>query len=290
LKAVALDGILKQVWAIPTQMEAVWTRMVFALARGKAERLGPEMLDAYHRKYPPMPRDGGGNRAPEMAVRAGNLARFVSGFADIGTILETGAGDATLAVALAKMGKTVTAIDLNPKPNAEVGELGIPFVKMDVMQLAFEDNRFDCAISFEAFEHFMEPDKALSEMLRVVKPGGCVYLDFGPLYYCSHGLHIYCCLGIPYSQYLFDYAMMERYIEENRLPRIVPKTLNRWHVEDYDRLWKRFANRAEIVRYEKIRNYDYLRMIRRHPRLFKTQTSRFEDLVVHGIRIVLAKK
>jgi 2-polyprenyl-3-methyl-5-hydroxy-6-metoxy-1,4-benzoquinol methylase len=144
LKAVALDGILKQVWAIPTQMETLWTRMVFALARGKADRLGPEMLEAYHRKYPPMPRDGGGNWAPEMAARAGNLARFVPGFAAVGTILETGAGDATLAVALAKMGKTVTAIDLNPKPNAEVGELGIPFVKMDVMRLAFDDNRFDC--------------------------------------------------------------------------------------------------------------------------------------------------
>jgi SAM-dependent methyltransferase len=290
LKAVVPDDILKQIWAIPTQMEALWTRMVFARAPSKAEWLGPEMLEAYHKRYPPMPRDEGGNRAPEMAARAGNLARFVPGFAGVGTILETGAGDATLAVALAKMGKTVTAIDLNPKPNTEVGELGIPFVKMDVMRLAFDDNRFDGAISFEAFEHFMEPDTALSEMLRVVKPGGFVFLDFGPLYYSSGGLHIYCCLGIPYSQYLFDYVMMERYIEENGLPRIIPKTLNRWHVEDYDRLWKRFADRAEIIRYEKVRNYDHLRMIRRHPGHFKAQTSRFEDLVVHGMRIVLGKK
>ncbi len=42
----------------------------------------------------------------------------------------------------------------------------------DLCQLTFEDNSFDLFLTSDVFEHVMEPEKAFSEIARVLKPGG----------------------------------------------------------------------------------------------------------------------
>jgi SAM-dependent methyltransferase len=48
------------------------------------------------------------------------------------------------------------------------------FVEGDISALPFPDNEFDIAIAHVVFCHLSEPERALDEMIRVAKPGGCV--------------------------------------------------------------------------------------------------------------------
>ncbi len=45
-------------------------------------------------------------------------------------------------------------------------------LQADVHHLPFGDRRFDLVICFAAFPHFDDPERALVEMARVLKPGG----------------------------------------------------------------------------------------------------------------------
>jgi len=46
----------------------------------------------------------------------------------------------------------------------------------DVMALPFSENRFNAALSLVVLEHLQEPSQALSEMFRVLRPGGKLLL------------------------------------------------------------------------------------------------------------------
>jgi len=48
------------------------------------------------------------------------------------------------------------------------------FVTGDICRMPFEDNVFDIALAHVVFCHLAEPEKALEEMIRVTRPGGCV--------------------------------------------------------------------------------------------------------------------
>ena len=63
-------------------------------------------------------------------------------------------------------------------------------MNLDVRELPFENEQFSSIFSTAAFEHVNELDKALAEMYRVIKPGGYVYADFGPIWSCSVGHHV----------------------------------------------------------------------------------------------------
>jgi len=62
---------------------------------------------------------------------------------------------------------------------AEVDLVGYS-MKVDVVSqgddLPFKDNEWDFVISSHVFEHFWDPIKALKEWLRVIKPGGYVFM------------------------------------------------------------------------------------------------------------------
>ncbi len=48
------------------------------------------------------------------------------------------------------------------------------FVAGDIYAMPFEDGTFDATLAHVVFCHLAEPEKALDEMIRVTKPGGCV--------------------------------------------------------------------------------------------------------------------
>ena len=58
----------------------------------------------------------------------------------------------------------------------------------DLMGLGWPDASFDVAISCETIEHVPNPRRALSELFRVLKPGGNLYLTC-PNYLNLSGLH-----------------------------------------------------------------------------------------------------
>ena len=104
---------------------------------------------------------------------------------DIGKrVLNIGCGPGTEALALADMGHHVVAADFSEvmiettRRNAE--EFGIQLETMvgDAENLPFRDGEFDCVVSNYMMWAVPNPDKALREFYRVLKPGGILaYAD-----------------------------------------------------------------------------------------------------------------
>jgi SAM-dependent methyltransferase len=61
----------------------------------------------------------------------------------------------------------------------------------DVRDLDFQDGELSAIFSVSVFEHLEDLGSCLREMHRVLRPGGCVYADFGPIWSCSVGHHVY---------------------------------------------------------------------------------------------------
>jgi hypothetical protein len=60
-------------------------------------------------------------------------------------------------------------------------------------------------------EHFAEPGRALSEMSRVLRPGGAIWVFFTP-HYSPLGSHLYDYVYTPWCHLLFTRAQLERAI------------------------------------------------------------------------------
>lgn len=93
-------------------------------------------------------------------------------------ILDAGCGTGNFSLKLARMGCPVTGADISEKMLAVAREkaategLAANFLVMDAAALEFPDGSFDAAVSMAAFEFISDREKALKEMLRVVKRGG----------------------------------------------------------------------------------------------------------------------
>lgn len=95
-------------------------------------------------------------------------------------ILEVGCGTGRTAAAFAKMGHSVTALDIREtminkaQKRAECEDVEIKFVVGDACNLPFDVNCFDIVL-IESVTVFININRAVSEYLRVLKPDGKVY-------------------------------------------------------------------------------------------------------------------
>lgn len=72
---------------------------------------------------------------------------------------------------------------------------GVVLMQGDASQLQFPDGAFDAVFSVATFEHILDLPAALREMARVLKPGGIVYSNFGPIWSSCKGHHVYAVAG-----------------------------------------------------------------------------------------------
>jgi ubiquinone/menaquinone biosynthesis C-methylase UbiE len=96
-------------------------------------------------------------------------------------LLDCGCGPGSITLGLAEVVSPgeVVGVDLEPRmiERARVlaGENGVSnvnFTVADITDLPFDDGQFDAVFSSSVLEHLVDPVKALSEMRRVLKPGG----------------------------------------------------------------------------------------------------------------------
>ena len=99
--------------------------------------------------------------------------------------LDAGCGAGFNSFRLARRGFNVTGMDFSPAvlENAErnlekLGFAGSVTIKEgDLLNLPFADNTFDGALAYGVLMHIPEVEKAVSELSRVVRPGGYVVVS-----------------------------------------------------------------------------------------------------------------
>ena len=98
-----------------------------------------------------------------------------------GAVLDVSCGTGNLLVELASQGHTnLQGVDYSSKMVEAAGQkLSNKAViqKGDVHQLPFPDRTFDYVVSTEAFHHYYDQSKALSELVRVTKKNGKVIVS-----------------------------------------------------------------------------------------------------------------
>ncbi|MEC8203373.1 MAG: class I SAM-dependent methyltransferase [Pseudomonadota bacterium] len=108
-------------------------------------------------------------------------SRFQGAIGDAGkgVLLDVACGPGVVTAALAQNAARITAFDATPamleKARARCEEAGLANVEFregDAQAMPFDDATFDGIVTRLAIHHFAEPAKVMSEMYRVLKPGG----------------------------------------------------------------------------------------------------------------------
>jgi ubiquinone/menaquinone biosynthesis C-methylase UbiE len=89
-------------------------------------------------------------------------------------ILEIGCGIGTVVHELSKKGHDIIGIDISSEA-IEYGRNKYGDIRLEVHAaetLPYEDESFEVVLSFDLFEHIAEIDKHISEVRRVLRPGG----------------------------------------------------------------------------------------------------------------------
>ncbi|MCC2656896.1 MAG: Methyltransferase type 11 [Panacagrimonas sp.] len=133
-------------------------------------------------------REGWGLFSPLAAATTPAAAMLVSyaGVRSGQRVLDVACGTGVVAVTAAQLGAEVDGLDLSPvlladaRRNAELIETSIDFREGDVEALPYADASYDVVLS--QFGHIFAPRPAvaLSEMLRVLKPGGRIAFSTWP--------------------------------------------------------------------------------------------------------------
>lgn len=96
-----------------------------------------------------------------------------------GKILEVGCGGGAMSRAIKhyRHDLVVTGCDISRKAlrMAKIDSQGMKFYYGDVYSLSFKNNSFDAILAFDVIEHLDNPQKALRELHRVLKPGGILH-------------------------------------------------------------------------------------------------------------------
>jgi SAM-dependent methyltransferase len=207
-------------------------------------------------------------------------------------ILETACGDAMTGFVLSGFGHDVTLSDLEDWRDSRARAL--TFTTCDVCrQLPFGDEQFDVCVTYNSFEHLNDPEGALAEMIRVLRPGGWLFTDFGPLYAGPWGLHAYRTLRMPYPQFLFSESFWRAKLRElgiRDLNRVMDdlQPLNRWSVAKFRELWRNSG--CEVGEYTELSAQSELDMIERFPTSFQGRGLTVEDVSTHGVKALLRKR
>jgi SAM-dependent methyltransferase len=207
--------------------------------------------------------------------------------------VELGCWDGMVLAALRDRQRGITAFGADRYMNgidARALAAGVRFVQTDAAQLGFASNSVDLVYSFAAFEHFADTRGTMEESWRILRPGGHLYLFFGPVYTSPFGLHAYRQIPVPYCHYLFADADLRTYATREGLPTAWPY-VNGVSVTEYRRLWAEQGARFEtLFHYEHPSGAVGAELITEYPSCFKSKVPAFDDLLVAAIEICLRKR
>ena len=165
----------------------------------------------------------GGMRYSEWQFEKGaqTIAYFLTKFTADGmfngkTVLDVGCGAAGKSLYYITLGaRRVVGLDTIESYRGEASDLArrkglesrFEYVCADAADTGFADAAFDTVIINDAMEHVAKPGAVLRECLRVLAPGGRIYLNFPP-YYHPYGAHLSDVIAIPWVHAFFSEKTM----------------------------------------------------------------------------------
>jgi SAM-dependent methyltransferase len=231
--------------------------------------------------------DGLSDRA---AQKIAQLAQVVD-LSAVKQALELGSWDGMVGAALIHRGIAAYGLDIvmhGIDPRAR--HAGVQFVRSDAARIALRDRSVDLVYSFGSLEHFPEPDRCLAEVARIVKPGGHVHFQFGPLYCSPYGRHAYRQIPVPFCHLLFSEEALRSFARASGMPDDWPY-VNGWTLRRYRALWKSVAAQFDVVGYvEHTTGGVGTELIAEYPACFREWAGDFDEFLVAGVDIVLRKR
>ena len=114
------------------------------------------------------------------SLLAADTVREVSRYADLNgaQIVDVGGGPGYFADAFRATGARYAGIDPDVGELSARGEAPEGFLRASGLKLPLQDRSLDLCISSNVLEHVPDPERMAAEMLRVVRPGGLVWLSW----------------------------------------------------------------------------------------------------------------
>ncbi len=217
---------------------------------------------------------GRGNEPEAHLRRTRRLLRLEG--ADI-LVLGAGHGD-ELGLWERQRPRSLTAIDFFGAPGSWRTHKGVAFARMDARRLAFADHSFDLVTSTALLEHVDGVECAVAEMARVVRPGGLVFANFGPLYFTYGGAHY---LG-SFEHLRMTDEEFEAYLEARGIPFereqglffLRNRMFSRRTYDEYLTAFRRHFDLAHVIVHVSPRA---LRFKRERPDVWQALRSRFAE-------------
>lgn len=91
----------------------------------------------------------------------------------------------------------------------------VQFVNDDICNSVVPDSSHDVICSWDVLEHIHDPEKAISEMSRILKPGGYIIHEYNS-FFSLNGGHSKCTLDFVWGHARLSVQDFERYIDEFR--------------------------------------------------------------------------
>lgn len=294
-KRIIPKSPLVNTWAAYSRLKARTALRIFEAAGDTPAWLGMAELEALQRAYPVEPavyRYDADSLAARGRERARTMLNLVGRQPDQPQrFLDLGMWDGMTCCALREMGKSAVGIDIRVEGlDRRAIDSGAGFAAMDAGLLGFAPESFDFVFSFNSFEHFPDPELVLREALRVLRPGGYLYLDFGPVWLSPKGAHQFQTISVPYVECLFTKETLTEYAAANDITLMGFFWMNEWPLSRYRELWQRYEDRMERVAYYEIYNAGSVDLIARYPTCFKSKTRNFDDLIISNIEALFRKR
>lgn len=99
---------------------------------------------------------------------------------DTKRVLDVGCRVGVFVYFLTEMGYDVVGIEIVPEFVKDAKSNGLNVYEQDARNIEFDDDTFDAVFCRDMIEHVPDPEKVFAESIRVVKPGGVIFL-VGPI-------------------------------------------------------------------------------------------------------------
>jgi SAM-dependent methyltransferase len=157
-----------------------------------------------------------------------------------GTVLDVGCGFMPYKKLIEANPKVKKYVGMDLEKPAYYGQME-PDLKWNGRHIPLEDESIDCVMATEFLEHYAEPENALNEIRRVLRPDGRLFATVPFLW----NLH-----EVPYDEYRYTPYSIERHFSNAGFKEIEIKALGGWNLSFAQMigLWVTFSKMSGFTR------------------------------------------